>query len=343
MHEYQIREERNMDAFEWLFAKLGDLRNRKALPNFPANEQRVMNARRVTRYLLYNTDQYNTLIKSLRLEMEKAQIRTKVNGLHDRQKKQKQRRLPVRRSRGSVKPLRTSIISKLPSVSRLSKLAKNEREKERYEKQLSTTLILFFDVVRDQSVRNSEASIANDFIVHSYGIFQDQKNKLPRELVNLHADFVKIQEPELLEEEGDIVDDEWMKLAMECEHWTSNRANMKREDKLCCDDDARYKQEHEYVRLEAEARQKNANAVKADCWHSRRKLMPVHAQSLSGARATRLLIKHMRRSGVLCKMSASTPPRRFGMNTWPVLRGHEAHGCLQISSLAKSSRSHAAI
>ncbi|RQM18643.1 hypothetical protein KXD40_004525 [Peronospora effusa] len=48
--------------------------------------------------------------------------------------------------------------------------------------------------------------------------------------------------------------------------------------------------------------------------------MPVHAQSLSGAGATRLLLKHMRRSGVLCKMSASTPPRRFGMNTWPVLR-----------------------
>ncbi|UIZ28276.1 hypothetical protein KXD40_004526 [Peronospora effusa] len=276
MHEYQIREGRNMDAFEWLFAKLGDLRNRKALPNFPANEQRVMTARRATRNLLYNTDQYNTLIKSLRLEMEKAQIRTKMNGLHDRQKKQNQRRLPVRRSRGSVKPLRTFIISKLPSVSRLSKLAKNEREKKRYKKQFSTTHILFFDVVRDQSWSKhcadwSEAhnsvvlnEIANDFIVHSYGVFQDQKDKIPRELVDLHADFVKIQEPELLEGEGDIVDDEWMKLAKECEHWTSNRANMKREDKLCCDEDARYEQKHEYVRLEAGARQKKVNAVKAD-------------------------------------------------------------------------------
>ncbi|CAI5722217.1 unnamed protein product [Peronospora effusa] len=210
MHEYPIREERNMDDFEWLFAKLGDLWNRMALPNFPANEQRVMTARRATRNLLYNTDQYNTLIKSLRLELEKAQIRTKVNGLHDRQKKQTQRRLPAH----------NSVVS-------------NE--------------------------------IANDFfIVHSYGVFQDLKDKIPRELVDLHADFIKIQEPELVEREGDIGDDEWMKLAKECEHWTSNRANKKREDKLCCDEDARYEQEHEYVRLEAEARPKKVNAVKAD-------------------------------------------------------------------------------
>ncbi|RMX61953.1 hypothetical protein KXD40_004519 [Peronospora effusa] len=267
MHEYPIREERNMDDFEWLFAKLGDLWNRMALPNFPANEQRVMTARRATRNLLYNTDQYNTLIKSLRLELEKAQIRTKVNGLHDRQKKQTQRRLPKKREAAqNIHHKQAAFCFKaLEARKRMS--AKKSATR--------STHILFFDVVRDQSVRNSEASvahnsvvsneIANDFfIVHSYGVFQDLKDKIPRELVDLHADFIKIQEPELVEREGDIGDDEWMKLAKECEHWTSNRANKKREDKLCCDEDARYEQEHEYVRLEAEARPKKVNAVKAD-------------------------------------------------------------------------------
>ena len=37
--------------------------------------------------------------------------------------------------------------------------------------------------------------IANDFIVHLYGIFystKDERNKLPLELVELHTQFIKI-------------------------------------------------------------------------------------------------------------------------------------------------------
>ncbi|KAI9922954.1 hypothetical protein PsorP6_001994 [Peronosclerospora sorghi] len=79
--------------------------------------------------------------------------------------------------------------------------------------------------------------IANDFIVHSYGVFhslKNQKDKVSRELIDLHAEFVKIKEkePELLEKEGNLVDEEWMKLAKEREHWTSGRANIKREDEI---------------------------------------------------------------------------------------------------------------
>ncbi|UIZ28005.1 hypothetical protein KXD40_004363 [Peronospora effusa] len=362
-HEYQIREERSMADFEWLFAKLGDFSNPKALPNFPDKRTTRNDREKVLQTFLYgcmlhpllrdadclkaflalpteqlhqfqksgkkslyNTDQYNTLIKSLRLELEKAQIRTKVNGLVDRQKKQKQRlsqqaaRAEEQKKREAAQNIRREQAAfrfKALEARKETQTERMEREKERYEKQSSTTHILFFDVVRDQSVRNSEEEtrikekveftkskdsfqhdttqwnndmaqwskhradwseahnpavskdIANDFIVHSYGIFhsiKDQKDKIPRELVDLHADFVKIQEkePELLEGEGNTVDDEWMKLAKEREHWTSSRANMKREDEMCRDEDARYKQEHEYVRLEAEARQKKVNTVEAD-------------------------------------------------------------------------------
>ncbi|KAI9920400.1 hypothetical protein PsorP6_015700 [Peronosclerospora sorghi] len=37
-----------------------------------------------------------------------------------------------------------------------------------------------------------------------------------------------------------------MKLAKDREHWTRSRANMKREDEMCLDEDVWYKQEHEY-------------------------------------------------------------------------------------------------
>ncbi|KAI9914324.1 hypothetical protein PsorP6_007685 [Peronosclerospora sorghi] len=55
-----------------------------------------------------------------------------------------------------------------------------------------------------------------------------------------------------------------MKLAKDREHWTSSRANMKREDKMCLYEDVWYKQEYEYVRLEAEESQKKVKPIKAD-------------------------------------------------------------------------------
>ncbi|KAG7390476.1 WD repeat and FYVE domain-containing protein 1 [Phytophthora pseudosyringae] len=362
-HEYQIHEERSMADFEWLFVKLGEFTNPKALPYFPdkrtprGEREKVLQTflygcmlhpllrdadclkaflalptdqlrqfQKSGKKSLYNTDEFNTLIKSLRLELEKAQIRTKVNGLINRQKEQKQRlsqqeaRAQEQKKRDAAQNIRRDQAAfrfKALEARKESQTERMEREKERYEKQSSTTHILFFDVVRDLSVRNTEEEtrikekveftkskdsfqqdttqwnsdmaqwskhradwseahnpavskdIANDFIVHSYGIFhssQNQKDKVPRELIDLHTQFVKIQEkePELLEEEGNTVDDEWMKLAKEREHWTSSRANMKREDEMCRDEDARYKQEHEYVRLEAEARQKKVKTIEAD-------------------------------------------------------------------------------
>ncbi|KAG2786984.1 hypothetical protein JG687_00002682 [Phytophthora cactorum] len=362
-HEYQIHEERSMADFEWLFVKLGEFTNPKALPFFPdkrtprGEREKVLqtflygcmlhpllrDADSLKAFLalptdqlrqfqksgkksLYNSDDYNTLVKSLRLELEKAQIRTKVNGLINRQKEQKQRlaqqaaRAEEQKKREAAQNIRREQATfrfKALEARKESQTERMEREKERYEKQSSTTHILFFDVVRDQSVRNTEEEtrikekveftkskdsfqqdttqwnndmaqwskhradwseahnpavskdIANDFIVHSYGIFhssKEKKDKVPRELIDLHSQFVKIQEkePELLEEEGNTVDDEWMKLAKEREHWTSSRANMKREDEMCRDEDARYKQEHEYVRLEAEARQKKVKTIESD-------------------------------------------------------------------------------
>ncbi|KUF98348.1 hypothetical protein AM588_10010940 [Phytophthora nicotianae] len=362
-HEYQILEERSMADFEWLFIKLGEFTNPKALPFFPdkrtprGEREKVLQTflygcmlhpllrdadclkaflalptdqlrqfQKSGKKSLYNTDEYNTLIKSLRLELEKAQIRKKVNGLINRQKEQKQRlaqqaaRAEEQKKREAAQNIRREQAAfrfKALEARKESQTERMEREKERYEKQSSTTHILFFDVVRDQSVRNTEEEtrikekveftkskdsfqqdttqwnndmaqwskhradwseahnpavskdIANDFIVSSYGIFhssKDQKDKVPRELIDLHAQFVKIQEkePELLEEEGNTVDEEWMKLAKEREHWTSSRANMKREDEMCRDEDTRYKQEHEYVRLEAEARQKKVKTIESD-------------------------------------------------------------------------------
>ncbi|CEG40671.1 cytoplasmic dynein 1 heavy chain 1 [Plasmopara halstedii] len=362
-HEYQILEERSMADFEWLFVKLGEFTNPKALPFFPekrtprGEREKVLQTflygcmlhpllrdadflkaflalptdqlrqfQKSGKKTLYNTDEFNTLIKSLRLELEKAQIRTKLNGLIDRQKQQKQRlaeqtaRAEEQKKREAAQNIRREQATfrfKALEARKETQTERMEREKERYEKQSSTTHILYFDVARDQSVRNTEEEtrikekveftkskdsfqqdttqwnsdmaqwskhradwseahnpavskdIANDFIVHSYGIFhasKDQKDKVPRELIDLHAEFVKIQqkEPELLEEEGNTVDAEWMKLAKEREHWTSSRANMKREDEMCLDEDTRYKQEHEYVRLEAEARQKKIKTIEAD-------------------------------------------------------------------------------
>lgn len=362
-HEYQILEERNMADFEWLHVKLGEFTNPKALPCFPekrtprSEREKVLQTflygcmlhpllrdadclkaflalptdqlrqfQKSGKKTLYDTDEYNTLIKSLRLELEKAQIRTKLKGLIDRQQKQKERlaqqtaRAEEQKKREAAQDIRREQATfrfKALEARKETQTERMEREKERFEKQSSTTHILFFDVVRDQSVRNTEEEtrikekveftkskdsfqqdttqwnsdmaqwskhradwseahnpavskdIANDFIVHSYGIFhssKDQKDKIPPELIDLHAQFVKIQEkePELLEEEGNTVDAEWMKLAKEREHWTSSRANMKREDEMCRDEDARYKQEHEYVRLEAEARQKKVKTIEAD-------------------------------------------------------------------------------
>ncbi|KAI9920278.1 hypothetical protein PsorP6_015699 [Peronosclerospora sorghi] len=51
----------------------------------------------------------------------------------------------------------------------------------------------------DWSVAHNPAvskEIVSDFIVHLYGVFhslKDQKDKLPRERIDLHAGFVKIQ------------------------------------------------------------------------------------------------------------------------------------------------------
>ncbi|KAI9905424.1 hypothetical protein PsorP6_014262 [Peronosclerospora sorghi] len=125
--------------------------------------------------------------------------------------------------------------------------------------------------------------IANNLVVKSYGVFhslKNQKDKVPRELIDLHAEFVNIQEkePELLEQERNLVDKEWMKLAKEREHWTSSRANMKREDEMCLDEDVWYKQEREYVRLEAEARQKKDKPIDADLFAINTK---IHARTRS--------------------------------------------------------------
>ncbi|KAH7485720.1 FYVE and coiled-coil domain-containing protein 1 [Phytophthora ramorum] len=289
-HEYQIHEERNFADFEWLFVKLGDFSNPKALPNFPdkrtprGDREKLRQFQKSNKKSLYNTDEYNTLIKSLRLELEKAQIRTKVNALINRQKEQKQR-LAQQAARAEEQKKRDAAQT---STERM------EREKERYEKQSSTTHILFFDVVRDLSVRNTEEetrikekveftkskdSFQQDTTQWNNDMAQWSKHRadwseahnpaVSKDIANdwiVHHTFVKIQEkePELLEEEGNTVDDEWMKLAKEREHWTSSRANMKREDEMCRDEDTRYKQEHDYVRLEAEARQKKVKTIEAD-------------------------------------------------------------------------------
>ncbi|RLN69373.1 hypothetical protein BBP00_00000378 [Phytophthora kernoviae] len=362
-HEYQINEERSLNDFEWLFVKLGDFSNPKALPFFPdkrtprGDREKVLQTfvygcllhpllrdadclkaflalpteqlrqfQKSGKKTLYNSDEYNPIIKSLRLELEKAQIRSKVNELINRQKDQKQRiseqgaRANEQKKRDAAQDIRREQAAfrfKALEARKETQTERMDREKERYGKQSSTTHILFFDTVRDESVRNTEEEtrikekveftkskdsfqqdttqwnndmaqwskhranwseahnpavskdIANDWIVHSYGIYHsasDQKAKVPRELVDLHSQFVKMQEkePEFLEEEGNTVDDEWMKLAKEREHWTSMRANMKREDEMCRDEDSRYKQEHEYVRQEAEARQKKVKTIEAD-------------------------------------------------------------------------------
>ncbi|RLN93690.1 hypothetical protein BBJ28_00014827, partial [Nothophytophthora sp. Chile5] len=362
-HEYQILEERSLADFEWLFVKLGDFTNPKALPYFPEKRTPKNEREKVLQTFLYgcllhpllrdadclkaflalpteqlrafqksgkkslyDSDKYDGIIMSLRLELEKAQIRAKVNGLIERQSAQKQRigeqaeraaKQQKREAQQDVRREQAATRFKALEARKETQTERMEREKDRYQKQSSTTHILFFDTVRDKSVRATEEEtrikekveftkskdsfqhdtsqwnndmavwskhranwseahnpavskdIANDWIVHSYGIFHsasDQKDKVPRDLIDLHAQFVKMQEkePELLEEEGNTVDDEWMKLAKEREHWTSSRANMKREDEMCRDEDTRYKQEHEYVRLEAEARQKKVKTIESD-------------------------------------------------------------------------------
>uniref|UniRef100_K3WHS2 J domain-containing protein n=1 Tax=Globisporangium ultimum (strain ATCC 200006 / CBS 805.95 / DAOM BR144) TaxID=431595 RepID=K3WHS2_GLOUD len=275
---------------------------------------------------LYDNDKYSGVIMSLRLEFEKAQIRAKVDALTARQKahterlagqKERQETQKKRESFQSVRREQATTRFKALEARKESQTERMEREKDRYLKQSNTTHILFFDTVRDESVRKTEEEtrqkekveftkskdafqadtsqwnndmalwskhradwsedhnpavskdIASEWIVRSYGVYHSSSDKVeqvPRDLVELHNQLVKMQEkePSFLEEEGNAVDDEWMKLAKEREHWTSSRANMKREDEMCHDEDVRYEQEHEYVRLEAEARQKKVKAIEAD-------------------------------------------------------------------------------
>ncbi|GAB9463867.1 Cytoplasmic dynein 1 heavy chain 1 [Globisporangium polare] len=291
------------------------------LPN-----EKLSEFRRGSSKKLYDNEKYSGIIMSLRLEFEKAQIRAKVDELVARQKahterlagqKERQEKQKRRESFQNVRREQASTRFKALEARKDSQTERMEREKDRYQKQSGTTHILFFDTVRDESVRKTEEEtrqkekveftkskdafqadtsqwnndmalwskhradwsedhnpavskdIASEWIVRSYGVYHsssDKAEQVPRDLVELHNQLVKMQEkePQFLEEEGNAVDDEWMKLAKEREHWTSDRANMKREDEFCHDEDVRYDQEHDFVRLEAEARQKKVKAIEAD-------------------------------------------------------------------------------
>lgn len=365
-NEYAITHARSFAEFEWLFHALGEYTNIKALPFFPekrvVKSEREKKAQVLQTFVfgcllhpllrdadclkaflvlptddlskfrrggakkLYENDKYNGLIMALRLEFEKAQIRSKVDELVARQKahterlagqKERQEKQKKRESLQNVRREQAATRFKALEARKESQTERMEREKDRYVKQSGTTHILFFDTVRDESVRKTEEEtrqkekveftrskdafqadtsqwnndmalwskhradwsedhnpavskdIASEWIVRSYGVFHsstDKAEQVPRDLVELHSQLIKMQEkePSFLEEEGNLVDDEWMKLAKEREHWTSDRANMKREDEYCHDEDVRYEQEHEFVRLEAEARQKKVKAIEAD-------------------------------------------------------------------------------
>lgn len=364
-NEYCIVTKRSIVDFEWLFNALGEYSNPKALPNFPEKrvvkserekkaqglqvflsgcllhpllrdadclkaflllpDEEFAQFRRSPKKPLYEA-KYNGVVMAIRLELEKAHIRAKVNELKARQKANNDRltdqknRFEVQKKRDAAQNIRheqaTARFAAL-ETRKESQTERMEREKERYTKQSNTTHILFFDTVRDEAARTTEEQtrekdkveftkskdafqadttqwnndmalwskhradwsedhnpavskdIANDWIVRSYGIYHTASNNLEDvspDLATLHSTLVKMQEvePTFLEEEGNNVDDEWMKLAKEREHWTSSRAAMKREDEMCRDEDVRYAQEHEYVRLEAEARQKKVKMIEAD-------------------------------------------------------------------------------
>ncbi|TMW55941.1 hypothetical protein Poli38472_008589 [Pythium oligandrum] len=364
-NEYAITNKRTFADFEWLFTILGDVTNSKALPNFPERRaQRGTRAGMLQTFVygsmihpllrdadclkaflalpeddfnkfkragvknrMYDTDKYNSLVVSLRLELEKAQIRAKVDELVNRQKDNgvrmtgQQARAIAHKDREASQTVRRDQATtrfKALEARKESQTERMAREKDRYEKQANTTHILFFDVVRDEATRNTEEEarqkdkveftkskdafqtdtvhwnrdmaewskhranwseahnppiskdIANEWIIKSYGVYHphypEKLSEVPRDLVELHNKLVKMQEkePAVLEEEGNIVDDEWMKLAKEREHWTNDRANMKREDEMCADEDKRYAQEHDYVRLAGEARAKKVKAIEAD-------------------------------------------------------------------------------
>ncbi|DBA04797.1 TPA: hypothetical protein N0F65_004434 [Lagenidium giganteum] len=275
---------------------------------------------------LYDNEKYNGLVTTLRLEFEKAQMRAKIDELSARQRAHTQRmelqrdriaKQKTRESNQNVRREQAMTRFKALEARKESQTERMEREKDRYIQQSSTTHILFFDTIKDESVRKTEEEtrqkekveftkskdsfqadttqwnadmaqwskhrgdwsedhnppvskdIANEWILKSYGVYHshtDNVDNVPRELVELHAQMIKMQEkePVFLEEEGNAVDEEWMKLAKEREHWTSDRANMKREDEMCADEDVRYEQEHEYVRQAAEARQKKKLAIETD-------------------------------------------------------------------------------
>lgn len=368
-NEYAITHARSFAEFEWLFHALGESTNIKALPFFPekrvvkSEREKKANVlqtfvfgcllhpllrdadclkaflvlptdelskfRRNNSKKLYENEQYSNLITALRLEFEKAQLRSKVEELVARQKahterlagqKERQEKQKKRESFQNVRREQAATRFKALEARKETQNERMAREKDRYVKQAGTTHVLFFDTVRDESVRRTEEetrakekveftkskdafqadtsqwnndmalwskhradwsedhnpavskAIASEWIVRSYGVFHtagdkaEKQQQVPRDLVELHSQLVKMQEkePSFLEEEGNLVDDEWMKLAKEREHWTSDRAHMKREDEFCHDEDVRYEQEHEFVRLEAEARQKKVKAIEAD-------------------------------------------------------------------------------
>ncbi|CAK4641044.1 hypothetical protein LEN26_017127 [Aphanomyces euteiches] len=113
--------------------------------------------------------------------------------------------------------------------------------------------------------------IANEWLIKAFGIthrFTADGNVavIPKELINLHTKVQQLQEeePAILEKEGQALDDEWSELSKERDNWAQDRANMKREDEMCADEDVRYKTEHEHVRLYLECRQKKMEAIEAD-------------------------------------------------------------------------------
>jgi curved DNA-binding protein CbpA len=122
--------------------------------------------------------------------------------------------------------------------------------------------------------QNPESSkgIANNWIIKSYGIYHSHSSsssnmqEVPKELIEMHQQIAKLQEKEVisLEKEGNALDDEWAKLDRERQHWTTDRVNMKREDEMCDDEDKRYAQEHDFVKLEAEARRKKVQTIELD-------------------------------------------------------------------------------
>ncbi|KAJ0405553.1 hypothetical protein P43SY_009602 [Pythium insidiosum] len=363
-NEYCIKHKRSFADFEWLFVALGDCTNSKALPNFPDKRQArntrasmlqtfvhgcmihpllrdadclkaflALPADDFSKYKrggskkMYDNEKYNSLVLALRLELEKAQIRSKVDELVAREKAHKERmsehkaRADAHMKREAAQNVRREqAITRFKALEarKITQTERMAREKDRYEQQAAATHILFFDTIPDESVRKTEEEtrqkekveftkskdafqadtvqwnrdmaqwskhranwseahnppiskdIASEWIVKSYGIYfsntSNQGNEVPRDLIELHATLVKMQEkePAFLEEEGNLVDDEWMKLAKEREHWTNDRANMKREDEMCADEDTRYEQEHEFVRLAHEARMKKVKAIEAD-------------------------------------------------------------------------------